>query len=321
MKLQHQGKIQHFLACFLIIPLLVGCGQSPFARGAPTLSNPNYIRPTNQVRLPKYTGKTEVVSESDNCKVRLDLSNISAGYVGAVCESPVKAKILITNGEKKFHYTLSNNGDAQYFPLTMGSGTYTVEIFKHVEGTTYSRVLSEKAEVQFDDELVPFLIPSPLVGYDEQSSVTQLAHNLAKHASSDLEVVQQVYHWVQTNIKYDTEKAEKLKATTGEPSSNLDQVLQEKKGICLDYASLVAALLRANGIPCKLVIGYVDANLPEPVLHAWNMVWLNEDGEIAQHVPTNSGNWTRLDLTIVSQQASAFKIVKEDSRYNAQSEH
>ena len=38
------------------------------------------------------------------------------------------------------------------------------------------------------------------------------------------------------------------------PDSN--RTLETKKGICFDYASLMALLLRSQNIPCKLVVGY-----------------------------------------------------------------
>ena len=56
---------------------------------------------------------------------------------------------------------------------------------------------------------------------------------------------------------------------------DLDQVLEKKMGICFDYASLTAALLRVQGIAVKLVIGYADNTY-----HAWNEVYL-------------SGQWVR----------------------------
>ena len=37
---------------------------------------------------------------------------------------------------------------------------------------------------------------------------------------------------------------------------SVDETLKTKKGICFDYAALMTAMLRSQGIPTKLEIGY-----------------------------------------------------------------
>ncbi|MFC0215350.1 transglutaminase-like domain-containing protein [Paenibacillus chartarius] len=37
---------------------------------------------------------------------------------------------------------------------------------------------------------------------------------------------------------------------------NLDQVFDDSKGICYDYAATFAAMARSAGIPTRLVMGY-----------------------------------------------------------------
>lgn len=299
---------------------LVGCSFSPPSQ-PPTLAVSSYIRPATQVKMPAYTGNLEMAVETDSHSIHIDLSNLSKGYVAAVCQSPVRAKLLVSNQNESYSYNMNTNGEAQYFPLAMGNGEYTFEAYLLVEDTTYERVLAHTEAVKLEDEFVPFLLPNTLIEYTENSSVVNLAHSLAENASSDLEVVQQIYHWVQKNISYDYEKAEYLKSVPFNASSNLEQVLLDKKGVCLDIASLVAAMLRANDIPCKMVIGYVDNGQPQPMLHAWNMVWLEESGQIEKRVSAQSDAWNRLDLTMAIDGAADYKVLTDDSNYNAQSEH
>ena len=68
----------------------------------------------------------------------------------------------------------------------------------------------------------------------------------------------------------------------------MDDTLSSKKGICFDYAALVACMLRVQGIRCKLVIGYADA-----YYHAWNEVLVD-------------GKWLRYDTTSM---ASGLKVI------------
>ena len=80
----------------------------------------------------------------------------------------------------------------------------------------------------------------------------------------------------------------------------LDSVLAAKKGICFDYASLGAAMLRSLGIPCQLITGYVA---PDYIYHAWNMVYI--DGEwVSVEISIQPNSWTRVDLTFAASGAA-----------------
>ena len=60
---------------------------------------------------------------------------------------------------------------------------------------------------------------------------------------------------------------------------DVDSTLSEKKGICFDFAALMCCMLRSQGIPTQLVIGYADA-----CYHAWNRVYVD-------------GQWRLIDTT------------------------
>ena len=62
---------------------------------------------------------------------------------------------------------------------------------------------------------------------------------------------------------------------------DVDETLSSGKGICFDYAALMAAMLRAHDIPTRLAIGNVD---PEGILHAWNQIYID-------------GKWVWMDAT------------------------
>ena len=56
---------------------------------------------------------------------------------------------------------------------------------------------------------------------------------------------------------------------------DIDEAFETKKGICFDYAALMTAMLRAQGIPSQLVIGYAGE-----VYHAWINVYIENVGWI-----------------------------------------
>ena len=70
---------------------------------------------------------------------------------------------------------------------------------------------------------------------------------------------------------------------------SMDDVLSKGRGICFDYAALLACMLRTQGVPVKLVIGYADQSY-----HAWNNVLVD-------------GQWYRVDTTA---EANGMKVAK-----------
>ncbi len=64
----------------------------------------------------------------------------------------------------------------------------------------------------------------------------------------------------QSNVDYDYDKAQNIvdNNVTGY-LPDPDETLSTKKGICYDYAALAAAMLRSQGIPTKLITGYVSS--------------------------------------------------------------
>ena len=62
--------------------------------------------------------------------------------------------------------------------------------------------------------------------------------------------------------------------------------METGKGICFDYASLAASMLRSQGIPTKIIFGYVA---PDNLYHAWNMFYTEEKG------------WTKVEFSRISE--------------------
>ncbi len=71
----------------------------------------------------------------------------------------------------------------------------------------------------------------------------------------------------------------------GERKSS-DWVLQNKRGVCVEHANLLAALLRASGIPTRYVVGYAYSTVDNKLIgHTWVEV-LNSRNEWIPFDPT-----------------------------------
>ena len=139
----------------------------------------------------------------------------------------------------------------------------------------------------------------PLVARDMADALAK-ARELAQGAANQGDVVRNIYQWVVDNITYDHDKAAQLASATGYVPDP-DATLASGTGICFDYASLGAAMLRSLGIPCQVITGYVS---PDDVYHAWNMVYI--DGEwISVEISIKPNSWTRVDLTFAASGAAS----------------
>lgn len=71
--------------------------------------------------------------------------------------------------------------------------------------------------------------------------------------------------------------------------SPIDRILETGRGVCQDYAHVMAAVLRGWGIPCRYVSGYLGPATPGAVegeSHAWVEAWFPGTGWIGFD-PTN----------------------------------
>lgn len=251
--------------------------------------------PANPYKAPEYMGSAfhaeHAQGEGD---VLLDLEHVGQGYVGISVVSDAKIKLLVLVGEDQSEqYTVPQDGTPVIFPLQMGDGTYTFKVMKHVKDKTYARIYAVDMNVKLEDEFQPFLRPNAYADYNEDSECVLLAAKLAATAEDELGVVGAVYDYICDNIVYDREKAEAVQTSTGYMPV-LDETLETGEGICFDYASLAAGMLRSQGIPTKVVFGNVS---PNDVYHAWNMFYTEETGWVTVEYEVKDDGWNRLDLT------------------------
>jgi transglutaminase-like putative cysteine protease len=158
---------------------------------------------------------------------------------------------------------------------------------------------SVSADVALSSEFAPYLVPNLYCDYNESSACVARARELAANAENEGDVVHAVFDYITSNVTYDSAKAEELSTTTGYVP-NPDETLSSGTGICFDYASLGAAMLRSLGIPAQIKTGYVS---PGDIYHAWVMVYIDGRWESAEF-SVGPDEWTRMDLTFAAADSS-----------------
>ena len=266
------------------------------------------------VLIPTASG----VAVEQNGQAIIDFSNKQDGYIMAkyLEATDLKVKILITVPEgTQYQYTLRPNRDFEVFPLSGNNGRYEIGVFKQVEGTRYAMVLSTAIDVILDNEFAPFLRPNQFVDFDQNSNAVRKAAELVAGLTTFMDKVGAIYNFVINNIVYDVQLAETVQT---DYLPEVDRILASGKGICFDYAALMAAMLRSQGIPTKLVIGYTG-----DVYHAWISVYCEEDGWLDDIIFFDGSTWELVDPTFAASGTSSAiaQYIGDGSNYTVKFLH
>ena len=240
----------------------------------------------------------------------VDASNANEGYVMVKFSgSNKKIKVRITrSGKTTYTYDLKS-GSYEVFPLTSGDGNYSIEVFENVSGNQYAQALKCSVAVKLRNSTLPFLYPSQYVNFTSSSATVKKAEALVGSATNGIAKVSGVYNFVISNVKYDTQKAKTVQSGY---LPQVDAILKSGKGICFDYAALMASMLRAQGIPTRLEVGYVSGGQ----YHAWISVYLKDVGWVNDVIYFDGKNWKLMDPTFASSGGS--KYVGDGKNYKVQ---
>lgn len=274
---------------FLLYLLLLAVGFVPMTAQAKTV-----IYPTE--------ASGEKVEENDLGII--DYSHTEDGYVmvkyKSITKKKRKAQVETPAGDT-YTYTMKSKG-YEVLPLTAGNGTYKVTLYVNVSGSSYATLLSVTIDVTLSTSFAPFLRPNQYVNYNKKTKVVKKAASLTKKSKSDLAKVKKVYNYVVKQYKYDKKKAKTVQSGY---VPKLDKIYKQKKGICFDYAAVMTAMLRSQGIPTKLVIGYTGN-----AYHAWISVYSKKKGWITGAIYFNGKKWQLMDPTFASTGKSSKSIMK-----------
>jgi len=259
--------------------------------------------PAAQQKLLMPTASGKQVAKDKKNRAKIDYSNIKDGYV--MCQfsaaTTKRLKVIVQGPTTKYTYDLTK-GEWETFPLSDGNGSYKVGIYENTSGTKYATVVTASLKVTLKDEFAPFLRPNQYVDYEDAPDTINQAEKLAGNETDPMKKVEKIYDYVVKNFTYDYDKAKTVKSGY---LPELDKVLKAKKGICFDYAALMAGMLRSQGVPCKLDVGYAGT-----VYHAWISVWSEEEGWINGAIFFDGTSWQRMDPTFASTSKSSKAILK-----------
>jgi len=242
-------------------------------------------------------------AETLNTSSVFDNAKLNSGIVTISYDTNTnsKLKVLVEKSGSKVSYNLKCDGTAENFPLQMGNGQYKVSVLENISGSKYKYVSTQNVNLDLSNANQVFLGSVQNVNWNSDMAAIKMAAELTKDLDSDTQKINAIYNYLVSNVTYDYDKLKKLEYNY---LPDIDSTLSTGKGICYDFASTFAAMLRSQGIPAKLVKGY-STNVTG--YHAWNEVYNSKTGE-----------WIIADLSYDSQMKAAetkYNMEKSAAKY------
>ena len=292
----------------LIVTLLIACSQNGNNESNGAAQDAGF---QSEFIIPVPTAPGINVESNDNASI--DYSNIRDGYViveySGKSDKALRVVVVAPHGEI-YIYALSDGGFSEIIPITEGDGEYTIGIYEHRDADDYARVIAVTTDVVLKDGFLPFIHPNQFVNFTSESHLVALAADLTKNAVTTEDKIAAIYNYVVDNFTYDYDLAASVQSGY---IPNLDNVLNRKEGICFDYSALVTAMLRSQGIPTRLEIGYHGEEY-----HAWISKYCDINGWIENRYHYDGNEWYRMDPTVEStdrRSHSSRQHARDDDEY------
>lgn len=283
------GKTLKQITYVLILSLSLictGCGskQKTYISASTTIRDN-----TPQCLVPAADG----IIVYSNDYVTIDASHMDEGYIMVSYNGESSMVKLQLRGPDYMTYTYDlAGGDYEVFPLSAGDGSYQLGIYENVQGSQYATVFSQELSVTITNPMGPFLYPNQYVKFSAASNVVRKGQELVAEAHDDLEAIIFVYNYMIENITYDYDKAENVQSGY---IPDVDEILSTKTGICLDYAAVMASMLRSQKIPTRLEVGYAG-----DAYHAWISTYVKDQGWVNGIIQFDGQNWSIMDPTFAA---------------------
>ncbi len=296
-----------FLSGLLLCVLLAGCAGTSSEK--PDTSS---IMHGTRDHTPKVlTPSADAASVLGTEDVSLDVSHTEDGYFCASYHgASEKVKLqVVTKDQITYTYDLPSDGSLQVFPFSDGSGDYSIGVYTNVKDTLYATEYQTTCQVALENEYLPFLYPNQYVWFTKDTEAIALAEEVVTPADTDLDAVALVYDYVTSHVTYDWDKA---KTVESDYLPDVDEVLRSGKGICFDYAALMAAMLRSQKIPTRLEIGYAGTTY-----HAWISTYITDVGWVNGIIRFDGTDWSLMDPTLASSESSKKlrKFISDGQQY------
>ena len=198
----------------------------------------------------------------------VDASGAQNGYFFAAnsYQTSHRLKLRVIKDGTTFTYDLKTDASYELFPLQLGTGYYEIHLYENISGKKYAMAGSVGLYVTMENQEAAFLVPSQYINYTRASEAVAKADELCA-GKGEKDAFDAVCKFMTTSFVYDF-----IKAITIKPSMlpDIDGSYAKRMGICQDLSAITCAMLRTQGIPARMIIGYADSQY-----HAWTVSKIN----------------------------------------------
>ena len=247
---------------------------------------------TNQLkRWPVFNTESAI----DMGIISVDTSKTDEGYIIIKEDEGIPENTIITlkpikvKNAKEISYRIQTDRTYDVLPFLYGNGKYEIQLKRPNDNHNSTKdKLKTIVHVHKTSDYSEFLVPTHYVWYTPESTVTKEALAITHGKTmTDKEICAAVHIYMKKNFHYDNVRAIKIIQDKNIFVVNhinmyqpiLEEPFKTKMGVCMDIASIMAAMLRINGIPAMLTVGYADGKC-----HAW--VTAVVDGQEVIYDPT-----------------------------------
>lgn len=223
-----------------------------------------------EVLMPESGSKTK-----KNGSLVVDYSHIDQGYVmvkGA--KGKKKLKLRVKYEDTTLTYDINTSGEYEVLPLQFGSGKYTFALYKNVSGKKYAEEGKVTLKAEIPDELTAFLYPNQYVDYTADTAAVKEAARICEGMTDQAKIYKTICDYMKSHFAYDYIKASTLGKETGQ-LPQIDESWDKHMGVCQDLSAIMVAMLRSQGVPARLMVGYLNGK----TYHAWVTAVVNGEEE------------------------------------------
>ena len=135
-------------------------------------------------------------------------------------------------------------------------------------GTTRERITTSlPTSYQIPQEYSIYLRPSNEIQSDD-SEISRLAATVTANSTDDWDKIVKLTKFVNSYVTYD-------KSLVGQ-EKDARWVLENRRGVCVEFANLYAAMARSQGIPTRIITGYATSPDGSWQAHAWAESYVGE---------------------------------------------
>ncbi|MBB6692015.1 transglutaminase domain-containing protein [Cohnella xylanilytica] len=115
-----------------------------------------------------------------------------------------------------------------------------------------------------------------VIDADLPSDIVLAAEKVTEGDETDEQKAKDLYNWVGSRIVYDYDKVTAYEERGEWREQTPSDTFSTRKGVCIDYARLYAAMARSVGLQVRVVTGLGYDGMGGYGPHAWNEVYLTE---------------------------------------------